>query len=256
VKSATSLVSSWIRGSSEKTDLKKQDDIVEDVTQRSGTSEDSVKEIIGEQAFSYPKPPSLFRELLRYATDADDIVVDFFAGSGTTAQAVLALNAEDDGRRRFILVSSREATIDNPDKNLCRDVCAERVRRVIQGYANVEGLGGNFAYLKTQRIGFEDLAYDLRPPEVWLALQVLHGLPLSAVRNGADLHIAACEGSGIAFCDHFTQQAEQELRAAIDEHHFLIVYSYAPDPIRRLLDGANNTEVRKLPDYLVQRFQA
>jgi hypothetical protein len=60
-------------------------------------------------------------------------------GQGTTAQAVLNLNKEDGGKRRFILVSSTEATADAPDKNFCRDVCAERVRRVIAGYTNKKG---------------------------------------------------------------------------------------------------------------------
>ena len=70
------------------------------------------------------------------------------------AHAVMKLNAEDGGNRRFILVSSTEATDSEPDKNLCRDVCAERVRRVMQGYTNkkdeaVAGLGGSFAYLRS-----------------------------------------------------------------------------------------------------------
>ncbi|WP_275450868.1 DNA methyltransferase, partial [Pseudomonas syringae] len=56
--------------------------------------------------------------MLSQATRPGDIVLDFFAGSGTTAQAVLALNAEDGGARRFILCSSTEATSKEPDKNL------------------------------------------------------------------------------------------------------------------------------------------
>jgi adenine-specific DNA-methyltransferase len=64
------------------------------------------------------------RALVQQATTAGDIVLDFFAGSGTTAQAVLELNKKDNGGRRFILVSSTEATEDEPGKNICRDVCA------------------------------------------------------------------------------------------------------------------------------------
>ncbi|TPG52314.1 hypothetical protein EAH89_18955 [Roseomonas nepalensis] len=254
VKSATSLVSSWIRGVTERSDGA-DEEIAEVVTQRSGTSEDSVKEILGHQAFSFPKPPSLFRELLRFATDSDDIVLDFFAGSGTAAQAVLALNAEDEGRRRFILVSSREATKENLDRNLCRDVCAERVRRVIEGYPGVAGLGGDFAYLTSQRIAFEDLAFDLKPEQVWLALQALHGLPLSPFREDGDLQVASDEDMAVAYCDRFTEGAERALQSAAAEHHFLVVYAYAPRPVRDALDGANNAEVRALPDFLLGRFQ-
>ena len=66
--------------------------------------------------FPYPKPPSLIRELVRQSTVSNDLVMDFFAGSGTTAQAVLELNQEDGGQRRFIMVSATEATADAPEK--------------------------------------------------------------------------------------------------------------------------------------------
>ncbi len=85
----------------------------------------------GDRAFNYAKPLSLIQGLLQQATRPGDTVLDFFAGSGTTGHAVLALNAQDGGQRRFILCSSTEATAKEPNKNLCRDVCAERIRRVI-----------------------------------------------------------------------------------------------------------------------------
>ena len=62
-----------------------------------GTRE--INKIFGDQAFNYPKPPSLIRELVRQSTLRNDLVLDFFAGSATTAQAVMELNAEDDGDR-------------------------------------------------------------------------------------------------------------------------------------------------------------
>jgi adenine-specific DNA-methyltransferase len=65
-----------------------------------------------EDVFSTPKPVALMERIMRIATKPGDIVLDFFAGSGTTAQAVLNLNKEDGGNRRFILVSSTEATAD------------------------------------------------------------------------------------------------------------------------------------------------
>ena len=73
--------------------------------------------MLGTKEFAYPKPLSLTQALIQQTTKSGDLVVDFFAGSGTTAHAVLAQNAEDGGTRRFILVSSTEATIDEPNKN-------------------------------------------------------------------------------------------------------------------------------------------
>ena len=86
-------VSSWIKGASD--DADEDDFVIAMNAQRSGTGEHSVNEILGFQAFAYPKPPSLILNLLRQASNPGDIVLDFFAGSGTTAHAVLALNAEN-----------------------------------------------------------------------------------------------------------------------------------------------------------------
>lgn len=92
-----------------------------------GTNDEAAKDIkavFGSEAFNYAKPVSLILEIVRQSTGPDDPVLDFFAGSATTAQAVMELNAEDGGERRFIMVSSTEAIADDPDKNLCRDVTA------------------------------------------------------------------------------------------------------------------------------------
>ena len=91
--------------------------------------------------FSTPKPSLLIEYILRLATDSDSLVLDSFAGSGTTAHAVLNMNKADGGNRKFILVEM----MDYADS-----ITAERVKRVIDGYGEdkkaVEGTGGNFSY--------------------------------------------------------------------------------------------------------------
>ena len=100
------------------------------------------------QIFKNPKPSTLIRELLSFATDSDSIVLDSFAGSGTTADAVLAQNREDGGNRRFILVECED---------YADSLTAERVRRVINGVptanddALVAGFGGTFSYFELGR---------------------------------------------------------------------------------------------------------
>lgn len=116
--------------------------------------------------FDSPKPTNLIRRVLELNTK-NSLILDFFAGSGTTGHAVLQLNKEDGGNRRFILCSNRENTSENPDKNLCREVCYERVKRVSQGYENtkgeaVEGLGGNVRYFKTAFVPHSKSTDDLR----------------------------------------------------------------------------------------------
>jgi adenine-specific DNA-methyltransferase len=86
-----------------------------------------IKEIFPEEVpFDTPKPTALLDRIMHLATDANSLVLDSFAGSGTTAHAVLAANAKDGGNRRFILVEG---------ENYADTLTAERVRRVINGYA-------------------------------------------------------------------------------------------------------------------------
>ena len=101
--------------------------------------------IIPNVDFEYPKDEGVIRRLLEAVTSGDDIILDSFAGSGTTAHAVLALNDQDGGDRQFILIEC-EDYVDS--------ITAERVRRVIKGVpsANDEsvevGLGGTFSYFE------------------------------------------------------------------------------------------------------------
>ena len=106
-----------------------------------------LKEIFSrrQRTFDYPKPSQLIRDIVSFAADKDSIILDSFAGSGTTAHAVLALNKEDGGNRRFVLIEC-EDYVDS--------ITAERVRRVIKGVPSAKdatlksGLGGTFSYFK------------------------------------------------------------------------------------------------------------
>lgn len=97
--------------------------------------------IFGERVFSYPKISSLIERILQIASDDVSIILDSFAGSGTTAHAVLNMNKADGGHRKFILVEMMD---------YAESITAERVKRVIDGYGQgknaVEGTGGDFAF--------------------------------------------------------------------------------------------------------------
>jgi DNA modification methylase len=155
-------VSSWIESTAASAQNSEEDEDL--VTISSGLNSEGgriLKRILGEKRFSYPKPPSLLRSLIRIATSADDIVLDSFAGSGTTAQAVLDLNAADKQRRKFILVQLKHDTKEQEKEefNVCARVAAARVRNLMTGYTyttnegkkvKVDGVGGSFNY---SRIG-------------------------------------------------------------------------------------------------------
>ena len=92
--------------------------------------------------FDTPKPSRLIKRILQIATDPDSLILDSFAGSGTTGHAMLQLNKEDGGSRRFILAEM--------ETHIAQDITRERLRRVIEGYGHpgkeVDGLGGGFRY--------------------------------------------------------------------------------------------------------------
>ena len=109
-----------------------------------GTNADGtavIKAIFGSKIFDTPKPLSLIEWIVSLHGDENAIILDSFAGSGTTAHAVLNMNKDDGGHRKFILVEM----MDYADS-----ITAERVKRVIKGYGEgknaVEGTGGNFSF--------------------------------------------------------------------------------------------------------------
>lgn len=85
-----------------------------------------IKDVLGEKVFDNPKPIQYIKDIISLCSNKAAIVLDFFAGSGTTGQAVLELNREDGGNRRFILVTNNE-------NNICRAICHERIRRLLKG---------------------------------------------------------------------------------------------------------------------------
>lgn len=128
-----------------------------------GTKE--LKNIFGEKIFSTPKPTSLVQWIVNLMADNDGIILDSFAGSGTTAHAVLNLNKQDGGNRKFILVEMED---------YADSITAERVRRVINGYGEgknaVDGTGGDFNY------------YELGP-EMLLDGNLNENQPVENIRN-------------------------------------------------------------------------
>lgn len=105
-----------------------------------GTTEEGGKllaKMFGKAIFDYPKIPSLIEYIINFLCDSNSIILDSFAGSGTTAHAVLNLNKKDGGNRKFILVEMED---------YADTITAERVRKVMSGYADTEGTGGNFDF--------------------------------------------------------------------------------------------------------------
>lgn len=114
-----------------------------------GDNQDSdieLKEIFGNKVFSYPKPKNLIKQLIKSTGYLNANILDFFAGSGTTAQAVLELNNEDNGNRQFILCTNNE-------NNICEDITYQRIKTAITGKRKdnskySEGIPSNLKYYR------------------------------------------------------------------------------------------------------------
>ena len=166
-------------------------------------------EIFGKsKVFDFPKPPSLIEYLANFLCDKSSIILDSFAGSGTTAHAVLNLNKQDGGNRKFILVEMED---------YAETITAERVRRVIKGYgpstgtsANsvhrsgtvTEGTGGSFAYYELGPELLKDGFINENVPEQTIReylyyTETNHALPQS--NNGHPAHLGNFEGVAYYF---------------------------------------------------------
>lgn len=137
-----------------------------------GHTQDAKKELLAicdfedsASVFITPKPTRLLKRILEIATNEDSIILDSFAGSGSTGHAVLAFNKENGGNRRFINVEMEPI--------ICRDITAQRIARVITGYKDIEPHGGGFHFCElgeplfdangfiNESVKFKDLAHHV-----------------------------------------------------------------------------------------------
>ncbi len=200
-----------------------------------------------EDVFNTVKPASLIKRVIQISADQDAIILDSFAGSGTTAQAVLALNKEDGGNRKFILVECED---------YADTITAERVRRVISGVPDArdkslqEGLGGSFTYCTLgDPIDVEGMLTGKNLPEYSeLASYLLH--TASGLSISGEIHPQNKDG-----LFHSTGDADYYLLYKPD-----IEWLRSNDAIlneqqaRRIRDVGNKAVVFAADKYMGQRF--
>lgn len=168
-----------------------------------GTNE--VKTIFKDRVFSFPKPVSLINYLLRVSSDSDSLILDFFSGSATTAHAVMQLNAEDGGNRKYIMVQLPEMTDEKSEahkagyKNIC-EIGKERIRRagkkIKEDHPEWKGDTG-FRVLKVDTSNMEDVYYT--PSKT--VMQSLFADNIKADRTDEDLLFQVMMELGIALSE-------------------------------------------------------
>ena len=160
-------------------------------------SNDVMKAIFGNKIFPNPKDHDVMARLIGYVTsyDRNAIILDLFAGSGTTAHAVLSLNAQDNGGRHFVLVEMQA--------EIARGITAERIKRVSEGFRNTKGLGGGFRYCElgatlfdaggqiSDEVKYNDLAQHVYFVETGQPLphNAKKHLPLLGASNGTAVYL-------------------------------------------------------------------
>ena len=150
-----------------------QKNIISDI--KTGDGATVIKQLFEHQLFKYSKPVQIIKRVLDYVDlDKNPIILDFMAGSGTTGHAVLELNKEDGGNRKFILCTNNElngfekemlerglSEKEIQEHGICRRVTYPRIKKVIEGYKtpkgeNIAGLGGNLKYFKTDFVDYKE----------------------------------------------------------------------------------------------------
>lgn len=142
--------------------------IIDDISNSSGAS--LIKVLFNEKLFNYPKPVDLIVRILRLGNiGKDDMILDFFSGSSTTAHAVMQLNAEDGGHRKFIMVQLNEKTDEKSEaykagyKNIC-EIGKERIRRagkkIKEENPDVKNLDTGFRVFKIDDTNMKDVYYS------------------------------------------------------------------------------------------------
>ena len=213
-----------------------------------------VEKLFNQRYFDFPKPVSLLSNIVMLGADKDSFILDFFSGSSTTAHAVMKLNAEDGGNRKFIMVQLPEKTNENSEaykagyKNIC-EIGKERIRRAAKKIKEEAGLSAQnldigFRVLKLDTSNMEDVYYT--PQE--FELQSLFNENVKANRTNEDLLFQVMLDLGIEL------SAKIENKQIAGKNVHFVDDNYLAACFDRDVNESTITEIAKLqPIYFVMR---
>lgn len=220
-----------------------------------------LKEILPDNNFNNPKPVGLINHILKLSTQSNktNLILDFFAGSGTTLHATMALNAEDGGNRQCILVTNNE-------NNICEEVTYERNKRVIQGYTNAKGIeieglpNNNLRYYKSEFVSREPSLKNKREL-TQLATELLcikedcyteQKINIKQARLFANSQVTLL----ILFDDHIIPQAVEFIKGIEAPEIKVYVFSMGSDPYTDdFADVLDKITLCALPDAIYKAYQ-
>ena len=230
--------------------------VIDDVDGRLGTRE--LQKIFDYKAFTNPKPTNLIKKILKVVTNKDSLILDFFAGSGTTGQSVLDLNSEDKGTRRFILCTNNE-------NGICENVTYERLKTVITGKRKdgskySDGIKSNLYYFKTDFINdepnTEQAKYNL-VEKVDALLCVAENIFDEKERNEYSSHFINGNRHLFIYNDYYNAQKFNEFRERVlSERGEKIVYIYSSDnSVDETLIEGNDIVLKPIPSKIYEIYK-
>lgn len=220
-----------------------------------------LKNIFGCKVFNHPKPLELIKKIISLTDNKDCVVLDFFAGSGTTGQAVLELNKEDGGNRRFILCTNNE-------NNICTDVTYPRLKTVITGIRPdgtkySEGIPANLIYYKTDFIkdsSNTDQAKYCLVEKVDELLCISEDIFIQLERNDYSSHYVSNDESRHMFIysDYYNETKFKEFKQRVlSTSGTKVVYIFSSDNNvdETLFEGIKDVEVKPIPSKIYEIYK-
>jgi adenine-specific DNA-methyltransferase len=209
--------------------------------------------------FNNPKNPEIIKRIEKWFCDKSSTILDFFAGSGTTLHATMALNAEDGGKRQCILITNNE-------NNICEEVTYERNKRVIQGYTNAKGVAvdgldnNNLRYYKSEFVSREPSLKNKREL-TQLATELLcikencyteQKIKIKQAKLFANASVTLL----ILFDDHIIPEAVELIKEMETKVFKVYVFSMGSDPYTEdFAEVLDKVSLCALPDAIYKAYQ-
>lgn len=215
-----------------------------------------LKSLLGDIIFLNPKPLDLLAYLFKSTSKKNAVILDFFAGSGTTAHAVMKLNSEDDGKRQCVLVTNNEGKIMD-------EVCYPRIRKVIEGYGEQAGLGGSVKYYRTDFVGKNNILSADDQDKIDLAhhageLLAIAENTLDQVEKNASFQVFENKGryAAVYFQETFDQFEDFiEKIALLKKPVSVYVFSWEKEVFINEFEDSKSITVKTIPQPILEIYK-
>ncbi len=234
--------------------------------------------------FPNPKPKELIKYLLTYSSRKNAVILDFFAGSGTTGQAVVELNVEDDGDRQFILCTNNElnekterelkkigiekGSADYEKEGICQKVCYPRIKKIMAGYKTsddekIDGLGGNLRHFRT---AFIDVDHVTRVSDEQRIKLTYHAGEMIALRENTFDEVEKNDSwqiftSGKRYTAIYFKEDKEKLHDFVEklskhkEKVALYIFSWGKNEYKNEFAEYKNIKVLDIPEPIIEVYR-